>query len=151
MRSSLKFAARAAFVVLIVGSLLVVGSAYATDGLDDTPIEAAEHQYAANNSQPIVPPSNGTTVITDDSNTWIGRESENPRSKGELTAFNPNGSVRYYNDTHTRYWDVDPVPGTEATVEYAYADHLNASECPDFRSAAYYENSAYAGSVDRST
>ena len=115
MRPSLKFVVRAAFVVLIVGSLLIVGSAYATDGLGDTPTEAAEQQYAANDSRPIVPPSNG-----------------------ELVAFNPNGSVRYYNDTHTRYWDVDPVPGTEATVEYAYADHLDASECPYFRSAAYY-------------
>ena len=151
MRPSLKFVVRAAFVVLIVGSLLIVGSAYTTDGLGDTPTEAAEQQYAANSSRPIVPPSNGTTVIVGDSNTWTGRESENPRSKGELAAFNPNGSVRYYDYTHTRYWDVDPIPGTEATVEYAYADHLNTSECPDFRSAAYYENSAYAGSVDRLT
>jgi hypothetical protein len=95
VRLPLKFVARAAFVALIVGSLLIVGSAYATDGLSDTPTEAAEQQYAANSSRPIVPPSNGTTVIAGDSNTWTGRESENPRSKGELVAFNPNGSVLY--------------------------------------------------------
>jgi hypothetical protein len=151
VKPSLRTVVRAGFVALVVGSLLVVGSAYATDGLGDTPTEAAEQRYAVNDSQPIVPPLNGTTVIAGDSNTWTGRESENPRSKGELVAFDPDGSVRYYDDTHTRYWDVDPVPGTEATVEYAYADHSNASECPDFGSAAYHENSAYAGSVDRST
>ena len=45
-------------------------------------------------------------------------------------AFTATGTVRYYHDTHTRYWDVDPVPGTETTVEYSYADHREGDQCP---------------------
>lgn len=80
--------------------------------------------------QQVVAPRNGITVVATDSNSWLGDGSEGPRARAELVAFAPNGSILYYNDSHTRYWDVDPVPGTEATVEYMYADHLNASECP---------------------
>jgi hypothetical protein len=70
------------------------------------------------------------TVVATDSNSWLGERSEGPRALAELVAFAQDGSVVYYNDSHTRYWDVDPVPGTRATVEYGYADHLNGSECP---------------------
>jgi len=51
-------------------------------------------------------------------------------------AFNPDGSVLYYNDSHTRYWDVDPVPETRTTVEYMFADHLEPSNCPDTSNVA---------------
>jgi hypothetical protein len=44
-------------------------------------------------------------------------------------AIGPDGDLRYRNDSHTRYWDVDPVPGTTSTVEYLYADHLDADAC----------------------
>ena len=70
------------------------------------------------------------TVVATDSNSWLGERSEGPRALAELVAFDSDGTVVYYNDTHTRYWDVDPVPGTEATVEYGYADHLDGSQCP---------------------
>ncbi|WP_435319192.1 arylsulfotransferase family protein [Haloarchaeobius sp. TZWSO28] len=76
-----------------------------------------------------VPPRDGITVIATDSNTWLGSADEGPRSNAELVAFAADGSTLYYNDTHTRYWDVDPVEGTNATVEYLYADHLSAEEC----------------------
>ena len=78
----------------------------------------------------IAPPRDDITVIATDSNSWMGNRSDGPRARAELVAFAPNGSVLYYNDSHTRYWDVDPVQGTQTTVEYMYAEHLNASECP---------------------
>ena len=77
----------------------------------------------------VAPPNDGITVVATDSNSWLGRESEGPRARAELFAVGPRGELLYYDDSHTRYWDVDPVPGTNATVEYVYADHLNASEC----------------------
>ena len=77
----------------------------------------------------IAPPRENITVIATDSNSWRGKTSSGPRARAELVAFNPNGSVLYYNDSHTRYWDVDPVPGTRTTVEYMFADHLEAPAC----------------------
>jgi hypothetical protein len=77
----------------------------------------------------VAPPSDGITVVSTDSNTWLGRGSDGPRAKAELFAVAPGGELLYYDDSHTRYWDVDPVAGTNTTVEYVYADHLNASEC----------------------
>lgn len=148
---SSKLLVRGVFLVLILGSLLVVGGAYATAAFNSSPAETAADRYASGNTDPAVAPANGTTVIATDSNSWLGQKSDNPRSKAELIATAPNGSVSYYNDSHTRYWDVDPVPGTNATVEYAYADHMNASQCPAFQEDAYYDSNEYANSVDRST
>ncbi|WP_328765656.1 aryl-sulfate sulfotransferase [Haloarcula rubra] len=71
----------------------------------------------------------GVTVITTDSNSWLGRGKEGPRAKAEIIAVGPDGAVQYYNDSHTRYWDVDPVAGTEMTVEYVAADHLTPEQC----------------------
>jgi len=110
-------------LVLVVGSAVVVSGALGTgDGNGTRAAAAAEGERVA-------PPSDGTTVISTDSNTWLGRGSDGPRANAELFAVGPGGRVRYYDDSHTRYWDVDPVRGTNATVEYVYADHLNASEC----------------------
>lgn len=142
---------RGIFLALILGSLLVIGAAYTTAAFSSSPAETAADRYASGSTDPVVAPANGTTVIATDSNSWLGQESDNPRSKSELIATAPNGSVRYYNDSHTRYWDVDPVSGTNATVEYVYADHMNASQCPAFQEDTYYDTNSYANSVDRST
>jgi hypothetical protein len=107
--------------VLLLSSLAVAGHAYATRS-DPVLVGAATRGDAA-------PPRENVTVVATDSNTWLGRESDGPRANAELVAFAPDGSVAYYDDSHTRYWDVDPVDGTRRTVEYVYADHLNASEC----------------------
>ncbi|WP_416841710.1 arylsulfotransferase family protein [Haloferax sp. DFSO52] len=109
----------AAVVLLVCAG--VVGGAYATRS---TPTVT---DAAAGGAQ--VPASNGTTVIATDSNTWLGKESDGPRANAELVAFDADGAVIYYNDSHTRYWDVDPVEGTNATVEYLYADHLTPDAC----------------------
>ena len=141
---------RLLFLGVIVISASTLGVSYAASGLGATTEELAAERYASGSSTPVVPPASDTTVISTDSNSWLGRQSENPRSKAELMAFASNGSVLYYNDSHTRYWDVDPVPGTERTIQYVYAEHLNGSACPDFPSASYYNQSAYANSANRS-
>jgi len=142
---------RIAFLAVIVVSAVALGVSYAAAGTGATTEELAADRYASGSDAPIVPPADGTTVISTDSNSWLGEQSDDPRSKAEIMAFAPDGSVRYYNDSHTRYWDADPVSGTRATIEYAYADHLNESDCPDFLSPTYYNDTAYANSVDRST
>ncbi|MFC7044831.1 arylsulfotransferase (asst) [Halobacteriaceae archaeon GCM10025711] len=136
-----KTALRASFVVLLVLSTLTLGVSYATTALDDTTATVAAQRYADGSDEPIVEPRDNVTVVATDSNTWLGEETDDPRSKAELVAFDPDGSVLYYNDSHTRYWDVDPVPGTATTVEYAFSDHLSGSACPtDYDPAAYGVN-----------
>jgi hypothetical protein len=114
-------AARLVVALLLVSSLAVVGHAYVTR--PSTTVAAAGADEA------VAPPRDGMTVVATDSNTWLGQESDGPRANAELVAFAPDGQVAYHNDSHTRYWDVDPVANTTRTVEYVYADHLNASEC----------------------
>src|SRR6056297_3169897 len=114
-------AVRVLFVGIVVASSFVVASGYMS----------AEASSASVDGRPTfdAPPREGITVVATDSNTWMGKAGDGPRARAELVAFAPDGSVMYYNDTHTRYWDVDPVEGTETTVSYVAADHLNASEC----------------------
>lgn len=100
---------------------------------------SSQAEIRSNNQRQYVPPQDNITVVATDSNSWLGQSSAGPRARAELVAFNPNGTVRYYNDSHTRYWDVDPVPGTKATVEYMYADHLSGESCPSFMSEAYMD------------
>ncbi|RDZ42567.1 arylsulfotransferase (asst) [Haloferax sp. Atlit-10N] len=112
---------RVAAAVALLVCAGIVGAAYLsrpTSAVTDATGESAR-----------VAPANGTTVIATDSNTWLGRESDGPRANAELVAFGADGERRYYDDSHTRYWDVDPVEGTNATVEYLYADHLTPEEC----------------------
>jgi hypothetical protein len=141
---------RILFVVLIVGSGIGLGYSYATTA-DKMPAQAAMQTSANDSTTQVAQPRENITVITTDSNAWLGRASGDPRSKAEIIAFAPNGSALYYNDSYTRYWDVDPVPGTKATVEYLFADHLNKSECPDVLSKEYWRTHKYANSVSWKT
>ncbi|WP_255151085.1 aryl-sulfate sulfotransferase [Halorarius halobius] len=108
----------ALFVVLAASAVLAQGYLAAST-------DAGVHRVG----QSVAPPRAGTTVVATDSNAWLGRGSEGPRARAELFAVGPSGRVVYYDDSHTRYWDVDPVPGTAATVEYVYADHLTPEQC----------------------
>jgi hypothetical protein len=69
------------------------------------------------------------TVVATDSTAWLEDEGEGSRSRSELVAVDASGTVRYYNDSHNRYWDVDPVPGTRRTVLYTASDHLDPAAC----------------------
>jgi hypothetical protein len=113
-------AVRVLFVGLIVASVFVVGTGY-----------LSADSSASENGRPAfdAPSADGITVIATDSNTWMGRADDGPRARAELVAFRSNGSVTYYDDSHTRYWDVDPVKGESETVLSVAADHRNASEC----------------------
>ncbi|WP_128476495.1 aryl-sulfate sulfotransferase [Halorussus pelagicus] len=113
-------AVRVLFVGIVVASAFVFASGYLS--AETTSSSSGRPTFDAS-------PREGITVVATDSNTWMGEASDGPRARAELVAFAPNGSVMYYNDSHTRYWDVDPVQGAETTVEYVAADHLNASEC----------------------
>jgi len=46
---------------------------------------------------------------------------------GTIVAWRPNGSLQYYDDSHTKYFDVDPVDGESLTVEYAATDTIHTS------------------------
>jgi hypothetical protein len=118
-----------AVVIGLSGIGLVYG--YTSGATGDTFESHLGEQGISNPDERIVPPRDNITVIATDSNSWRGEASDGPRARAELVAFNPDGSVRYYNDSHTRYWDVDEVPGTKTTVEYAFADHLDPAACPD--------------------
>ncbi|MDS0301418.1 arylsulfotransferase family protein [Halogeometricum sp. S1BR25-6] len=117
-----------AFVLGVSSLGLVYG--YAAGATNDTFENHLSNQGIDDPDEKIVPPRDNITVIATDSNSWRGEASGGPRARAELVGFNPNGSVLYYNDSHTRYWDVDPVAGTESTVEYMFADHLDPSACP---------------------
>lgn len=70
---------------------------------------------------PEAPPTDNITVVT-----------ESARA-GTLIAYAPNGSVLYYNNSHTKYFDVDPVDGESMTVEYVATDtiHSQGPTCSD--------------------
>ncbi len=52
---------------------------------------------------------------------------------GTIIAWHENGSLQYYGDEHTKYYDVDPVGEGEWTVEYAAVDtiHNPGPNCVD--------------------
>ena len=124
---------RVAFALTTLFFIAVLGGSYVaaeTGGTQvqgiDSPVEDA---FEGNASGQIVAPRDNITVVTGDSTAFVTNEGDGPRKRAELAAFAPNGSLYYYNESHTRYWDVDPVEGTDATVEYVYAEHLTAEEC----------------------
>ncbi|MBX0302217.1 aryl-sulfate sulfotransferase [Haloarcula salinisoli] len=119
-----------ALATLLFGAVLVGG--YATAESDATLARsesATGVESGAGTSDPVVPPRDNITVVGTDSTAFITDDGDGPRKRAELVAFASNGSVYYRNESHTRYWDVDPVDGTNATVEYVYADHLSPADC----------------------
>jgi hypothetical protein len=95
-------------VLLLVGATLAHA---ATTGLST--------QTAAD--VPEAPPTDNVTVVT-----------ESARA-GTLIAYAPDGSVLYYNNSRTKYFDVDPVEGEPMTVEYTATDtiHTQGPTCSD--------------------
>ena len=70
---------------------------------------------------PEAPPRDGITVATESAR------------YGTIMAWHPNGSRLYYEDEHTKYFDVDPVRNTTATVEYTATAtiHTDGPNCRD--------------------
>jgi len=63
---------------------------------------------------PRAEPRDGHTVVTES-----GRA-------GTIIAYEPDGSLLYYNNSRTKYFDVDPVAGEKLTVEYTATDTIHA-------------------------
>jgi hypothetical protein len=127
-----KRTARLLLAALVVVSAVTVVAGYVeSERTNDrvTGDPAVEQAFRSGSDEAVVGEREGITVVATDSNAFVSDESDAPRAQAELAAFAPDGSVYYYQNDHTRYWDVDPVEGTNATVEFVYADHLDADEC----------------------
>ncbi|MFC7202428.1 arylsulfotransferase family protein [Haloferax namakaokahaiae] len=119
-----------AALILLSATTLAVGYVEAERSSQQvTGDPSVEQAFRTGNRSPVVDERDGITVIATDSNAYIGDESDGARALAELVAFAPDGRIFYYQNDHTRYWDVDPVEGTTSTVEFVYADHLDASQC----------------------
>ncbi len=119
-----------AALTVLAAAVLVGGYATAQltgEGVRGDP--AVERAFRSGDAGQVVGERDAITVVATDSTAFVSDEGSGPRRLAELVAFAPDGSVYYYDDDHTRYWDVDPFEGTNATVEYVYADHLDADEC----------------------
>jgi hypothetical protein len=92
---------RVAFVAALVVSVSVVAYGVATADRSGTAADVPE-----------APPREGVTVATESAR------------YGTIMAWHPNGSRLYYDDTRTKYFDVDRIPGT-MTVEYAATDTIH--------------------------
>ena len=126
---------RFALLLLSLSCVVVLGGSYvdARTGTDEIKGSDSAVESALDNETngTVVGQRDNITVVTSDSTAVVTDEGTGPRKDAELTAFAPNGSVYYHNSTHDRYWDVDPVTGTETTVEYVYSDRLEAEMCPN--------------------
>ena len=130
MRSPLSLRRLLFAVAVVAAGVLVVGyvdAERAGDAVTGDP--AVERALRTGDDAAVVGPRDAITVVATDSNAVVGDENDGPRARAELIAFAPDGSVYYHQNEHTRYWDVDPVEGTGATVEFVYADHLDADAC----------------------
>lgn len=128
--SKRRLRAALAVVVLLSSLVTVVGyveSQRTSDRVTGDP--AVEQAFRSGTDDAVVGERDSVTVVATDSNAFVTDESSAPRAQAELAAFAPDGSLYYYQNDHTRYWDVDPVEGTSHTVEFVYADHLDADDC----------------------
>jgi hypothetical protein len=117
--------------LLLFSAVTLVGGYVDAERTNDrvTGDPSVERAFRTGDRSPVVPRRENMTVVATDSNAVLADENDAPRAQAELVAFAPDGRIYYYENRHTRYWDVDPVPNTAATVEFVYADHLDAEEC----------------------
>jgi hypothetical protein len=119
-----------ALVVVLASGIVAVGYVEAERSSDrvigDPSVEQA---LRSGDRSPVVDSRDGRTVVATDSNAFVADENDGPRAQAELVAFAADGGIYYHENDHTRYWDVDPVAGTNSTVEFVYADHLTPEAC----------------------
>lgn len=75
-------------------------------------------------TQPI--PENAQLTVVATQGFFVSNEN------AELTAITRNGTIVYHNSTYKVYFDVDPVQGTEYTVEYVASKQLQGDSCRKF-------------------
>ena len=112
--------------LVLTGSFLAAADGNQVQGSASAVEEAIDNETAAS----VVPPRADVTVVTADSTALVDTDSRAARLGSNLVAFAPNGTILYHAADHAVYWDVDPVPGTDRTVEYVYSDHLQYPDCP---------------------
>lgn len=100
---------RAIRLLLVVVCLLAVGVIVA---------DGATGGVGRETVAPSAPPADGITVISADA-----------AGGGYLVAYGPDGDQLYRTTTPEYVYDVDPVPGTAATVTYARATELSPAAC----------------------
>ena len=112
---------RVLFALVIVLSASVLGYSYATSATNDA-VATYERQseLPADQRVAVVPPRENVTVVA-----GHGMKGES----AALVAFGPGGEILYYNDTFHGYFDVDPVAGERATVEYVAERNYEGSDC----------------------
>jgi len=113
---------RAAFVVAIVLLLLSAGVGVAEEQQEvSTSAIREQAERPPGERTQLVDPRDGVTVIT---------TSPRKGTPGSIVAFDPDGRLRYYNATHGKYFDVDPAPTGDQSVEYVAGTELGRKGCP---------------------
>jgi hypothetical protein len=112
---------RVVFALVVVLSASTLGYSYVSSSADAS-VSAYERQadLPADERASVVPPRENVTVVA-----GHGMKGE----AAALAAFGPDGTVRYYNDSLHGYFDVDPVKGTEMTVEYVAERGYDGGDC----------------------
>ncbi len=101
---------RLLFVAIIFFSVVILVSGATADTLST----------ATEEDVPLADEADGHTVITES-----GRA-------GTITAYAPDGSILYYENERTKYFDVDPVEDDPLTVEYVATDTVYSGDvCQD--------------------
>jgi hypothetical protein len=111
--SDRRFTVRRRTARLLLAGLVVLSVAVLVHGALTAPTTASA------GAVPEAPPTDHVTVVTESA------------KYGTIIAWHPNGSLLYYEDEHTKYFDVDRVEGTSMTVEYAATDtvHTRGPNC----------------------
>ncbi len=96
-----------------VGAFALTNAHAVTDA--GAPVQRAAEQPPGERA-PVAPPANGSTVYT---RQQVGH--------GSIQVVGPSGRLRYYDDAHDGYWDVDEVaPGV---VVYTATDRVDRPGC----------------------
>jgi len=92
---------------ILLFAILCVSLSVLVHGWATAPTTASEETVSQ------IDPRDGITVVTESA------------KHGTLIAWHPNGSLLYYTNDHTKYFDVDPVRNESMTVEYAATDTIH--------------------------
>jgi len=117
-----RVAIRSVFVVvlLVFGASAGAGYLATTSDVSKSDIQEQADRPFDERESLVESRANATVVTTSP------RES----APGSIIAFTADGRVAYYNDTYAKYFDVDPDPGGDMTVEYVAGTELGTKNCP---------------------
>jgi len=111
----------------VLAVLVAVFLASALAGYVETTGEVSKSQIQ---NQADLPQTEREQLVETRADITVVTTSPRQNTQGSLTAFYPNGTLAYYNETHRKYFDVDPAPTGETTVEYVAGTELGSKNCP---------------------